>query len=460
MNKDPNNLSGRIMQNIEAVHRVGEQINFHIDAFLHENLDRVFGHEAVMLFVEQKKQIPDVDITIHHMGEFPNMIYDVSINFKNKTIARRRFKTIGSPRRLPVIKIEHMKPKILITGGCGFIGHHVVEHLLKNTNWDIVILDRLNYASKGFERLRDIEVFPDNEKRVSIFTYDFVNPIEEGLLQEIGQVDYILHMGAETHVDNSIKEPMKFVYNNVVGTGNILQFARIQTSLKRFIYFSTDEIFGPAPEGVAYKEWDRYCSTNPYSATKAAGEELAIAYANTYNIPVTITHTMNVFGERQHPEKFIPKVVKKVLKGETVDIHASKDKKQAGSRFWIHARNVAAAIHLLLEKEPLLNDYEKIGDKTHWLPVSKWNIVGEKELDNLELARAIHRILAEQKLADTELRYNMVDFHSSRPGHDLRYALDGTKLKAAGFELPMNFEETLEKTIKWMVAPVNNKWLK
>ncbi len=325
--------------------------------------------------------------------------------------------------------------KILLTGRARFIGHHFVEHLLKNTDWEILILDRLNYASNGLERLRDINVF--DEKRVFVFTADFTKPIEEGLQQEIGQVDYIVHMGAETHVDNSTLDPRKFVYANVVGTLEVLEFARRQQNLKKFIYFSTDEVFGPAPEGAAYKEWDRYNSGNPYAATKAGGEELCLAYANTYNLPITITHTMNVFGERQHPEKFIPKIIRLVLAGEPVTIHANKDKTKAGSRFWIHARNVAAAMVFLL------NHQTKHGDK--------YNIVGEKEVDNLVMARQIAHILGK------ELYYEMVDFHSSRPGHDLRYALDGQKMKDLGWEIPMSFENSLTKTVQWTIS--NPKWL-
>ncbi|MBI4224880.1 MAG: NAD-dependent epimerase/dehydratase family protein [Candidatus Sungbacteria bacterium] len=328
--------------------------------------------------------------------------------------------------------------KILLTGGAGFIGHHFVEHVLKNTDWDIFILDRLNYASNGLERLRDIRVF--DEKRVFVFTADFTKPIEEGLQQEIGQVDYLIHMGAETHVDNSISDPRKFVYANVVGTLEVLEFARRQKNLKKFIYFSTDEVFGPAPEGVAYKEWDRYNSGNPYAATKAGGEELCLSYANTYNLPVIITHTMNVFGERQHPEKFIPKVVNQVLAGKTVTIHANKEKTKAGSRFWIHARNVAGALLFLLSHET------KNGDK--------YNIVGEKEVDNLALAQLIAAVL------NKELKYEMTDFHSSRPGHDLRYALDGKKMRDMGWTIPRSFESSLESTIRWMIHPDNARWLR
>jgi dTDP-glucose 4,6-dehydratase len=129
---------------------------------------------------------------------------------------------------------------------------------------------------------------------------------------------------------------MEFVLDNVVGTCNILNFARTQNDLKRFIYFSTDEVFGPALGGVKFKENDRYNSTNPYSATKAGGEELAVAYENTYNIPVSIMHTMNVFGERQHPEKYIPMCIRKIRDGEVIKIHSDSTKSIPGSRHYVH----------------------------------------------------------------------------------------------------------------------------
>ena len=325
--------------------------------------------------------------------------------------------------------------RVLITGGCGFAGHHLVEHILKNTDWHVTVLDRLNYASSGFDRLRDIEAF--DVSRVRVLTADFTNPIVDGLAKEIGDVDYIVHMGAETHVDNSISNPEPFVMANVVGTMRLLDYARTLPNLKQFLYFSTDEVFGPAPEGVAYKEWDRYNSGNPYAAAKAGGEELVLAYANTFKIPCVITHTMNIFGERQHPEKFIPKIINKVMQGETMTIHSNAAKTKAGSRFYIHGRNVAAAVLFLLGLP-----HEK---------TDKFNIVGEKEVDNLQLAQAVAGILGK------ELLYEMVDFHSSRPGHDLRYALDGSKMRELGWEPPRDFASSLEKTVKWYVD--NPKWL-
>lgn len=325
--------------------------------------------------------------------------------------------------------------KILITGICGFIGHHVAEHLLINTDWDIIGIDRLSYAANGFDRLRDAIGYPHS--RVNLFSTDFTQAFPVGLIKELGEVDYILHMGAETHVDNSIRNPESFVFANVVGTMRVLEYARHLKTIKKFIYFSTDEVFGPAPVGVSYKEWDRYNSTNPYSATKAGGEELCLAYSNTYKIPMSITHTMNVFGERQHPEKFIPMIIKKVNNGEKVTIHSDPTKTKAGSRFYIHARNVASAMLFLLQNETSMRD--------------KFNVVGEREVDNLAMALFIAKVL------DKPLNYEMVDFHSSRPGHDLRYALDGTKMQELGWIIPKNFEESLTKTIQWYLD--NPKWM-
>lgn len=326
--------------------------------------------------------------------------------------------------------------RILITGGCGFAGHHLVEHVLRTTDWDVTILDRLSYASSGFDRLREVKAHGD--ERVRLFTTDLKSGIEEGLEQEIGEVDYVVHMAAETHVDNSIVEPMKFVYANVVGTANLLEWARRRKNIKRFLYFSTDEIFGPAPVGKNYKEWDRYNSTNPYSATKAGGEELCLAWANTFGVPVLVTHTMNLFGERQHPEKFIPKIIRSVLSGDKLTIHADSTKTKAGSRFYIHARNVAAAVMFLLQEGHVRE---------------KYNIVGEREVDNLALAKFVAEILGRP------LNFELTDFHSSRPGHDLRYALNGDRLRGMGWQHPKTFEDSLRKTIEWTMDPNHVQWL-
>jgi dTDP-glucose 4,6-dehydratase len=326
--------------------------------------------------------------------------------------------------------------RILITGGCGFVGHHLVEHLLKNTDWEITVLDRLTYASNGFDRLRDIQAFDD--RRVRIFTADITAEFGEGLRRELGEPHYVVHMAAETHVDKSIADPWPFVQSNVIGTFRMLEWARHLTSLERFLYFSTDEVFGPAADGVFHKEGDAYNSTNPYAATKAGGEELCLAWANTYNVPVIATHCMNIFGQRQHPEKFIPMVVQRILRDETILVHANPEKTRSGSRFYIHARNVASAIEFLLPRSFVRQ---------------KFNIVGEIEITNEDMVLVIADILGKKA------KYELVDFHSSRPGHDLRYALDGTRMKKLGWKIPKPFAVSLSQTIRWIADPANRKWL-
>jgi len=322
--------------------------------------------------------------------------------------------------------------RILLTGGAGFLGHHVVEHILKTTDHEIVIIDRLTYASTGFDRLKDIGAY-DNQ-RIKIFTHDFTQPIVEELAREIGEIDYILHLGAETHVDNSIKDPWPFVKSNVIGTCQLLDYARTVPSLKKFIYFSTDEVFGDAPKGVSYKEWDRYNSRNPYAASKAAGEEFCLAYANTYGLPVTITHCMNIFGERQHKEKYIPIVINKILTGTELQIHCTDG--VSASRAWIHARNVADALMFILK---------------HGENREKYNICGE-EHDNEEIANIIAEIMV------SKIKYSLVSYYDKRPGHDPRYMLDGLKLECLGWKPPKDFKTSLTKTISWTLE--HDRWLK
>ena len=328
-----------------------------------------------------------------------------------------------------------MSKTILITGGCGFIGHHFVEHVYINTDWNIIIIDKLSYASNGFERLRDTGCL--NADRVKVFTNDLINPIPEGIQKEIGKnVNYIVHMAAETHVDNSIKDPKLFLDNNINSTLNLLEYSRTLPNLEIFFYFSTDEVFGPALNDTLFKEWDRHKPTNPYSASKSAAEQICVAYENTYKVPLMIVNVMNAFGERQHVEKFIPLCIKKIMNNETIEIHSYPDKKRSGTRFYIHGRNIAAVVLFLINKG-------SIGEK--------YNIAGEKEVSNLEMAQMIAGYM------NKELKYKMVDFHSDRPGHDLRYGLDGTKLFNMGFSLPLNFEESLRKTVDWTLK--NKKWL-
>jgi dTDP-glucose 4,6-dehydratase len=351
--------------------------------------------------------------------------------------------------------------RVLITGGAGFIAHHLIGQILKTTDWEVISLDRLDYSG-NLNRLHDIMLSfdPEVRKRVKIVHHDLKAELNPLVRSEVGKVDYILHLAAGSHVDRSIDYPMEFVLDNVIGTTNILEFARTQKdNLERFVYFSTDEVFGPAPDGIKYKENDRYNSTNPYSATKAAAEEIAVAYENTYGLPIYITHTMNVFGERQHPEKFIPMCIKRARDGESVTIHSDRTKTIAGSRHYIHAEDVSSAVLFLLQfeenavkSETSLKAYNELFGPT-WgnAKCPKFNIVGSEELDNLELAT----IIAEAQ--GKELKYEMVDFHSSRPGHDLRYALDGGKMKALGWEPAKSVRERIADVTKWTLE--NERWI-
>lgn len=330
-----------------------------------------------------------------------------------------------------------MAKNIIITGGCGFIGHHFVEHILINTDWNIIILDKLTYASLGTSRLDDSVYIQTNKSRVKLFTWDLSLPLSHGIKREIGSnINYIVHMAAETHVDNSIDNPVEIIQNNVMSTVNMLEYARNLVGLEIFFYFSTDEVYGPALGDKLYSEDERHNPTNPYSSSKSAAEQICRAYHNTYKVPVMRINVMNAFGERQHVEKFIPKVIKSILKNEKIYIHSYPDKITSGTRFYIHARNIAAGVLFLINNGNIGESY---------------NLTGEKEISNLDMALMISKIM------NMPINYELTDFHSSRPGHDLRYGLNGDKMKNMGWNLPVNFEDSLRKSVLWTLN--NQKWL-
>ena len=325
---------------------------------------------------------------------------------------------------------------VLITGGAGFVGHHIISKLLYETNCKIISLDRLDYSG-SYNRIDQIVKKNSKfSKRLKIIWHDLKAEINPLIFKNIPKPNIILHVAAASHVDRSIQDPMSFVQDNIIGTVNILDYARKIKKLEKFLYFSTDEVFGPAPKKIRYLEDDRYRSGNPYAATKAGAEEMCVAYENTFKLPIIITHTMNVIGERQHPEKFVPKIINHVLNDKILTIHSNKNKTKAGSRFYIHAKDVADAVFFILKKG-------KTGEK--------YNIVGSKELDNYELANIISSHL------NKKLKYKFVDFHSSRPGHDLRYALSGKKLKKLGWTPKKNIKKRIIEIVEWTLK--NKEWL-
>ncbi len=342
-----------------------------------------------------------------------------------------------------------MSKRVLLTGGLGFIGCHTVEHWLKNTDWEIVVIDALRFSGR-IERLTDIEGYdPD---RVSVIWHDMRAPLHSQIKAKIGPVDYIVNMASDSHVDRSITHPVDFVQNNVSLVLNMLEYAR-EVKPEKFIQVSTDEVYGPAPLGHDHSEGEPHRPSNPYSASKSAQESIAYSYWRTYNVPVIITNTMNNFGERQHPEKYVPMVIKKILSGDLIEIHSKPNHDTGfaeteenawtiGSRVWLHARNHADAIQFILENVEVC-DYI---DTSATPDIQRFNVAGEKEIDNLEIVKMIAEIIGK------EPNYKLVDFHSSRPGHDLRYSLDGTKLKEYGWNAPISVKESFERTVKWTMS--------
>lgn len=349
--------------------------------------------------------------------------------------------------------------RLLLTGGCGFIGHHFVEGIIKETTWDIVILDMLTYAG-NLNRIADIKIFngkyyeslfeSEHAERVKIVYHNLKAPISETTHKMIGDIDYVWHLAAESHVDRSLEDSVPFAQSNVVGTAQLLEYLkRKQPNLKRFIYFSTDEVFGPAPEEMFYKEGDVCNPSNPYAATKEGAEALTKAFAFSHRMPCIITRTMNVFGERQHPEKFIPKTTRAILNKEPITIHGVPG--TISSRCWIHARNACdAMVHLTKKGEVIEKRFQN--SPAHGI----YHIVGQ-ERDVFYLANEISKIIRGKELDTKEV--NFVDYHQTRPGHDRRYALNGSKLKEMGFEYKLTLEQSFGKMINWMIDPKNIKWL-
>lgn len=332
-----------------------------------------------------------------------------------------------------------MSKTVLITGSAGFVGSHLVDHLLHNTDWKIIGLDSFKHRGDSLRVQAD--------GRYQIYTCDLSSPVSRRLIKQLSciPINYIVNMASESHVDRSITDPTSFVQNNVNLALEILQLQR-EVRAEKFIQISTDEVYGPAHEGVDHKEWSTIIPSNPYAASKACQEAIAISYWRTYGVPLIITNTMNMIGEKQDPEKFLPMLISKIHRGEVVPIHGTQD--YIGKRHYLHARNMADAIlYLLKNKTPVAyQDSEQ-----HLSLPDRYNVVGEVELDNLELAHVV------SKLLDKPLKYELIDFHKARPGHDRRYSLDGTKIAQLGWKAPISFINSLERTISWTLA--NASWL-
>ena len=335
---------------------------------------------------------------------------------------------------------------VLLTGGAGFIGHHIIEYLLDNTDYNIVSLDRLDFSG-NLNRINEVTKNRSDKGRVKVVYHDLRAAVSPQISDVLGDINIILHVAAASHVTRSIQFPMEFVENNVVGTVNLLEYARTLKNLDRFVYFSTDEVFGPAVKDYAFTEYDRFNPTNPYSASKAAGEAMCVSYQNTFKMPIYITHTMNVYGERQNPEKYIPMCLKKIVNDEKLTIHWDSKSGKIGSRCYLHAKDVASALVFILNLDRKDIHIPSLGGKC-----PKFNIAADKQFDNLEIAKMIAGGLG------VELKYDMVDPNIDRPGHDFSYAISGDYLRGLGWKPVMTVEERLPMVAQWYND--NRIWLK
>lgn len=337
--------------------------------------------------------------------------------------------------------MRSMHKKVLITGTSGFFGSHLLRHLMMNTDWEFVCI--CSWEHKGTPERLENAIDGLDKDRVEVITHDLTAPLTDITKRRLGNIDYILNIASNSHVNRSIDNPGEFVIGNTLLAYNMLELAR-ELKPELFLQFSTDEVYGVAPEGVDHKEWASIIPSNPYSASKACQEAIAISYWRTYNVPVIITNTMNLVGQTQDSEKYPAQLIRKINAGETVTVHGTPE--DIGSRFYIHARSAADAVLFIIN-----NLQPKLYNEGENLVPDRYNIVGDIELNNLELAQMVARLLGK------DLRYEFMDFHTGRPGHDRRYSLDGSKLKSLGWKAPQEFEESLRQTIIWTLA--NPFWL-
>jgi len=332
-----------------------------------------------------------------------------------------------------------MKKIILITGGAGFIGSHVVRLFVnKYPNYKIVNLDALTYAG-NLENLSDIDSF-DNYSFVKgdITDYSFVSD-----LFQKHQFDGVIHLAAESHVDRSISDPMAFITTNIVGTVNLLNAAKEiwkdNMENKKFYHISTDEVYGSLGKEGKFTETTSYDPKSPYSASKASSDHLVRAYHHTYNLPVVLSNCSNNYGANQFPEKLIPLVINNIKNSKALPIYG----KGENVRDWLFVEDHALAIDLIYHTG-------RIGET--------YNIGGNNEWSNLDLVKKLCDIMDRKLGQEIGTSQKLITFVKDRAGHDLRYAIDASKIKnELGWEPSIEFEEGFEKTIDWYLSNIN--WL-